>query len=404
MCESFSSKAQPFVTKFTPVEIAISEQNFEDVEIITLHGAKSKVDDPTIDQIFVGHQKVGITVKHIYSDKECVQYLHENTDRICHLVLLQALTETDQLRVSQYAHVISIFQFDAVHPWIKEVYARNESQTLNPSIIQSLNAHHRLAHCDIAFSIRTELNTESPSQEFLKESRSFVQSQLLMELLLRASFGEESKEDFIDWCLQSYHNDRKHKETIDQFARDFKLDQVIPWYTRPSFIYRILNKTFSTNGFRYIFKIRYFICPLYSELKRLHEETFAVFDHKIQVYRGKIMSISDFNKFKASIGAFVVTKCFVSTSLNKTVAGFYAGETEVKDGHVGVIFHMKIDKFKNKSKPMAFVGEKSFIPDENEFLLAPGIVFYNRSINQIMVYEVLYNFFCYIDFFLGKYV
>jgi hypothetical protein len=388
MSVSLSSDVHPFVTGFTAEEIESNEQNLKDIEIVYLHVDRKNIignNTTTIDKIFVGIQKIENRFTKFCNVKRCLIYLRKTKHNKIYLILLKALCKKTMLALNKYAQVMFVFQFDLPDPWIKEEYIPNGSQSSDALLSQLLCARHRLLYPNISPSTTSIASLELSSQELTEDSRSFILYQLLMEVLLRIPNLEEIKKDFIDWFLMHHSTNPKDKEAIDLFASTFQPNQAIMWYTNPSFVYRILGRTFATNNIRFIFTIRYFICHLYRELKDLHEKTFAILDPRICVYRGKTMSISDFDKLKASIGKLVIIKCFLSASLDKDVALAFAGEQEVAMGNVAVIFRMKINKFANRSKPFAFVGEKSNIKDKAEFLLAPGIIFRNQRIKKLEV-------------------
>jgi hypothetical protein len=135
------------------------------------------------------------------------------------------------------------------------------------------------------------------------------------------------------------------------------------------------------NNIQNIFKIRYFICSLFDQLKELHEESLSQFGENLHVYRGKVMTNNEYRKIKKSIGKLVITKTFLSTTIEKDVAHHFAG-IGLPDGKVGVIFHMIIDTKVNRTKPFAYIPSKSCNPHEKEVLISIGTIFKTLSIDE----------------------
>jgi hypothetical protein len=391
MATSSGSGVQPVVTNFTPEEIQSSEQDLSGVEIVYLLVDKNEIGHSNadmIDKICVGLQTVEVSVKRCRSAKQCFSYLRKKRDSKIYLVLLKAPSKWIMLALKHYPQIISVVQFDSSSPSITEENVQTGSQTSDPITTQLLAVRHQLRHSNIVLNIRSRVCAEFLSQDFMTDSSSFIRYQLHMEIIFHTSPTDESKEDFIKYCRQQYSGDPGREKDIDKFDSKFKAGGAVKWYTKPSFVYHILSRTFAQNDIRLIFKIRYFVCHLYRELKILHEKSFAQLDPRIHLYRGKRMPLDEFHTLKASIDKLVITKSFLSASLDRQVALSFSGEGTVPAGNVAVIFRMIVDKIANKSKPFAFVGHVSVIKDEAEVILPPGMTFKNRKITQLEVREI----------------
>jgi hypothetical protein len=138
------------------------------------------------------------------------------------------------------------------------------------------------------------------------------------------------------------------------------------------------------NNIQNIFKIRYFIYNLFDQLKELHAKSLSQFGENLKVYRGKVMTHGEFLKIKESIGKLVITKTFLSTTIDRDVALEFAG-TDLPEDKVGVVFRMIIDTKVNRTKPFAYIASKSCHRDEKEVLISIGTIFKSVSINKITV-------------------
>jgi len=59
---------------------------------------------------------------------------------------------------------------------------------------------------------------------------------------------------------------------ISEFEKNYTASNALSWYTRNSFLYRIINKALRTQNMIYIFKCRFFIIDLFQQLKKSYIE------------------------------------------------------------------------------------------------------------------------------------
>lgn len=106
------------------------------------------------------------------------------------------------------------------------------------------------------------------------ESRAarFMWSQTLLEILLNIpSPPNNPQRDFIEEAKHLYHDNKYKSREIDQFGREYRSQDAIKWYTRDSFVYRLVNKALRTRDIYLIFKFRFFIQDVYKQLKDLQQ-------------------------------------------------------------------------------------------------------------------------------------
>ncbi|CAF1330416.1 unnamed protein product [Rotaria sp. Silwood1] len=58
---------------------------------------------------------------------------------------------------------------------------------------------------------------------------------------------------------------------IDEFEKYYPSTKAIEWYTRDSFLYRLLNQNFCLQDIDIVFKFRFIIKEIYNQLNKLHE-------------------------------------------------------------------------------------------------------------------------------------
>jgi tetratricopeptide (TPR) repeat protein len=175
----------------------------------------------------------------------------------------------------------------------------------------------------------------------------------------------------IKYCRQIYSNDEKTLNILNEFEENFLSELSIYWYTRESFLYKILNRALWTSQSDILYKLRYFLRQLHkqissqAELQHSNKTTFIV-------YRGQNMSIDQIEKLKKNIGGFLSFSNFLSTSLKRYIAlSFIAGS------NIGVLFEIYIDT-KIKKFPFANIEHLSYQQgeyNESELLFSMGTVF-----------------------------
>ena len=84
---------------------------------------------------------------------------------------------------------------------------------------------------------------------------SFIYSQLLFDCLLQMPTNDEN--EFLSLCKTEYKDNENELNIIREFEENYSANQALSWYTRKSFIYRILNKALRIQNIRllFIFKI-----------------------------------------------------------------------------------------------------------------------------------------------------
>jgi hypothetical protein len=95
---------------------------------------------------------------------------------------------------------------------------------------------------------------------------------------------QEAKRKLVEFCKQEYVGNLNALQVIDEFLREYTKQTAIQWYTRDTFLYRMLNKCLHIHDIEAINKFGFFIKDLYVQLQE--------FDHhkspeKRLLYRGQ---------------------------------------------------------------------------------------------------------------------
>ncbi|UJR07097.1 hypothetical protein I4U23_011385 [Adineta vaga] len=198
-----------------------------------------------------------------------------------------------------------------------------------------------------------------------------------------------AKKLMLGHCRQRYHDNERMLEQIDQFENEYTVNNAIHWYTRPTFIYNLVNTALRTNTMEDMYIFRWYIIDLSHGLRQKWEEQRSLFVSPLNLYRGTTMTSVIFDKLRSyGVGTLTAESSFLSTSRHVDVAeAFAASETLPADSDlVSVLFHITVMDTRNPHGPI-FVDTASHtaITDESEILFDMSTlfritnIFYNES-------------------------
>ncbi|CAF1228013.1 unnamed protein product, partial [Didymodactylos carnosus] len=176
----------------------------------------------------------------------------------------------------------------------------------------------------------------------------------------------------------------KQLNYIDEFEEWYDPMNAIFWYTRDTFLFRLLNKALREQDVNTLYSLRYFIKDLHLQLKQLHASQQQTSTTLVTAYRGQLMNNEEFDKkIRRNKGGFLSVKTFLSTTLDRNLTNFFAGDGSKEDEAQSVLFQIDIDKNVIKF-PFADVSEESqFGKDEREVLFTMGCVFLIESAKEM---------------------
>jgi hypothetical protein len=213
----------------------------------------------------------------------------------------------------------------------------------------------------------------------LKEDpEGFLLYQLNIELLKHYRWTTNNREKMLDECMNYYSKNRMKKREIRRFKAEYESDKAIQWYTKDSFLYRLVNKALRSLDMEEINIFRPYIKDLCKQLEQLYNQQRS--DRSLIVYRGHAhMPIHHLGKIKNNIGSLVSFNGFLSTTTNYDVAVIYAGLTSAQQ--VSIIFEIQTN-YNFKNVIFADISEVSNMQDEEEILFSLCSVFRIHSVEE----------------------
>ena len=138
-----------------------------------------------------------------------------------------------------------------------------------------------------------------------------------------------------------------------------------------SFVYRLINRVLRTGDPDFIYPYRYFINDLYAELLSVDRQDCEDFDSLI-VYRGQSITPIELTYLQNYVGQLLTLSSFTSTTIDRDFALVFAS---ARENMTGVLFELHLNITLDNTRPFAYVGSYSFMPDELEVLISMGTIF-----------------------------
>jgi tetratricopeptide (TPR) repeat protein len=153
------------------------------------------------------------------------------------------------------------------------------------------------------------------------------------------------------------------------------------WYTRHSFLYRLLNKAFRMENIHLLLLLRFFIYDMRLQLiktKRLSS---------IRVYRAQLMSKEKLEILKKFVGKFISINSFLSTSPNREQTRSCLTSSALSNGTELVFFEIDPNLQLDANKIFSNITSYSYFPNREEILFMFGstfrLVHIDRDIDDI---------------------
>ncbi|CAF1465486.1 unnamed protein product, partial [Didymodactylos carnosus] len=240
------------------------------------------------------------------------------------------------------------------------------------SVIQKDQAK-RAKEEDLTCSLSVFNRAENKEESSSGLNSSFLYFQLLIDILLRIKYSPKSQQELIDLCKQQYKGIAAELDNLREFEQTYSSDRALYWYTRESFLYRLLNRALRTQNIDLLFTFGFVIKDVHEQLKQLQQSTDT--DPILEVYRGQVMKTKELERIKESIGEFISMNSFLSTSRNRSVSLKFASSRASSGDLQPVLFEISADTRIKSRKPFASIQSLSFYGGEEEILFSIGSVF-----------------------------
>ncbi|CAM4881542.1 unnamed protein product [Rotaria socialis] len=157
---------------------------------------------------------------------------------------------------------------------------------------------------------RSTPDTASKEQNLDQLPPTYMYSVIFKDIILEIDDDDKkSMNTFVNFCQQ-----QKVSETeINDLKRKYHHKSPVWWYTKPMFLYGMLNRALRMLDMEGMTKLGFFIRSLHLQLEQLHQEQSVNFQTAFNVYRGQGMSKEDFQNLSDSKGGLLSFNNFLST-------------------------------------------------------------------------------------------
>ncbi|CAF1618057.1 unnamed protein product [Rotaria magnacalcarata] len=265
---------------------------------------------------------------------------------------------------------------------VRTCYFTDSYQNINRVILQ--------IRSDILSDTTSPIRPIERSARFLSENYApFISliSNLDLHLALSRNIHDhiEAKDEMLRACRLVYQNNEAELNRINEFEKKYNHDpdsdkkEAIFWYTRDSFVYRLVNQALRTGDPDVIHPYRFFINDLYSELLSIHRQYIEPDEEDFIVYRGQGLTLPELTSLRSSVGKLVTFASFISSTVDRELAYGYA-KIAARKNVVSAFFEFHINTEYNNTRPYAYVADYSAIRDEYEVLISVGTIFRLNSV------------------------
>ncbi|CAF5015542.1 unnamed protein product [Rotaria sp. Silwood1] len=213
-----------------------------------------------------------------------------------------------------------------------------------------------------------------------KESLKFLLCQSLIEIFIKMRYDQNAFKHMCGLCRMYC---KENPSEIDQFEDNYHPTKAIYYYTRASFLFRVINQILRLYDVDRIYRFGCYMADLHKQLEDLGNKQRCDSNQTIKkVYRGKKLSTDILQQLKDNIGHPISMNGLLSTTEHCDVARCFAGMEGVQNEYQSVIFEMNIDNTAKLTTPYANVSGLSAIKDENEILFFMGFVWKIKSMEE----------------------
>ena len=378
------------------------DKNYEEFNVVWLD-ADVNVSCDCLDM--QRHLRSVINYLRTFSDaEECLKYLMNiSIDSSVFLIVSGTLAPSIWHEVNSLSHILCLY-----------VYCFNtilELQMNSAGKYRGIFVDKHSLLAKLTDDVRIFTKSTSPMSVFCLavDERSIVSAdsanhtdfQSFIRILATSDYTHSpAKAEMIDQCRLYYKGNSAEYARIDEFDANYQPKDAIRWYTRDSFIYRLLNKAFRTQNVDIIFRFRFFVVHLLDQLEGLvswdsTDETYGYEPHIVipNIYRGQRLHPKELERLQNGRDHLIAMTSFVSTTRFLDVAEMYAGGGADRPFLESVIFDIRL----NGLAAFHDIQEQSYFKDEGELMLEFGAIFRIVSIENrsdrvwLIVLELQYN-------------
>ncbi|CAF4649320.1 unnamed protein product [Rotaria socialis] len=365
------------------------DENMQNIRIIWLDRTFCYVDASQRTKLRLHH--ITSLLKTFAEVKECFDYIRYMFDDVQYIFLI--------ISVDAFENVDSVIEEATQLMQITFLYlitSENNNKILSKEKIRAVcNNENRLlvkltedvALCNSTnFKFNISIASRS-TKDLTRQSAKFMWYQYLVEILVAVPEISKAKDDLLEFCRSNYAENRTELDKILEFEKTYNSEFAIKWYTRDSFLYRLINKVLRQEDVDDMYKIRLILSDIHTQLVELHGDFLSrllelnFFPYCLTTYRGQFMSARELDQLKGNIGRFISTNSFLSTTSDRDLSLIFSGQGQQRPQLESTLFEITIETNACETA-FADIGHISWMQSENEILITLGAIFHIDSVNE----------------------
>ena len=191
-----------------------------------------------------------------------------------------------------------------------------------------------------------------------------------IDLVCHLPYLDNCRQTLVAKLSEYYQGKEAELRALREFESDYSPAKAIFWYTRPTFLFRLLNRALRQHNIELTFLFGFFVRDLCCQIQAEHKKNAT--EPVIHVYRGQIMSLDEIEELKHGYVRETKLNSFLSTSRNPDVAlMFLESMSSTADGFAPVLWKIELD-IRHESCFFADVSRLSSVSEESEIILRIG--------------------------------
>ncbi|CAF2156445.1 unnamed protein product [Rotaria magnacalcarata] len=260
-------------------------------------------------------QKIFVTIEPFTDVDQCVDYLTSIDDQKIYLITSASFGQTIVPLIRDIVQLDTIFVFcsnkDEHNEWSK---VRGIHDSLQSICMKLTKATQSCDHAAIPMSFipKRQISEAASSEQNLNQlPPSYMYSVIFKDIILEIDHDDnKSMNTLVNFCRQKNIPEIQ----INLLQSNYHEESPVWWYTKPIFLYGMLNRALRTLDMEGMTKLGFFIRSLHRQLEQLHQKQSANFQTAFTVYRGQGLSKEDFQNLFDSKGGLLSFNNFLSTS------------------------------------------------------------------------------------------
>ncbi|CAF2497551.1 unnamed protein product [Rotaria sp. Silwood2] len=189
----------------------------------------------------------------------------------------------------------------------------------------------------------------------------------------------------INACRDYYRDNERELQSIDEFEKYYTSKECIQWYTRETFVYKMVNKALRTEDVEQLHTFRFFIADLSSTLANEHKKMMEKPNDGMiitTVYRGVRLSLTELEEFRSNEGKLISINGYLSTSRSRCIAMNFTVNDRKQIDSVPVLFEIECQNEESACSIFADITSFSNFSNEQEVLFDLGAVFKVQTVSK----------------------